>query len=175
MSVHDEIIKLAKDGDREAQREIYDLLIERVHRLVGRIVGNSDVDDVTQDIFINVFAKLSSFRHDSKFTTWVHRLAVNDALQHLRRRRYATSVGIESAVTNEKLLSDQMELKEIVDLAFARIDPELRSILELKDGQKLSYLEIADIVGVPIGTVGSRLNRARRELHDQLTALGWEG
>lgn len=175
MSVHDEIIKCAKEGDRDAQHAIYDLLIERVHRLVRRIVGNSDVDDVTQDVFINVFAKLGAFRHDSEFTTWVHRLAVNDALQHLRRRRYVTSDGMESVVTTEKMLSDQMELKEMVDLAFARIDPELRSILELKEGQKLSYTEIADIVGVPIGTVGSRLNRARRELRNQLTALGWEG
>ena len=91
MSIDARCIQLASDGDRNSQRIIYETLVERVYRLVLRIVGQSDADDVTQDLFLHLFPKLKSFRHESEFATWIHRLAVNEALQHVRRaRRHAT-------------------------------------------------------------------------------------
>jgi hypothetical protein len=79
MSLEDSLIKLAVTGDREAQRLVYESLKDSIRRLVSRIVDESDVDDVTQDIFLHVFCSLGSFRFESEFTTWVYRLAVNDA------------------------------------------------------------------------------------------------
>lgn len=66
------------------------------------------------------------------------------------------------------------DLKELFDVALSRLDAELRMILDLKESQQLPYSEIAEIVGIPEGTVGSRLNRARRELKSHLLSLGWE-
>lgn len=176
----DEIIQRATDGDQAAQQSIYEMYSERVHRLVLRIVGPTDADDVTQDVFVNVFNKMHTFRFGSEFGTWVHRLAVNDALQHLRRKRRRTAQSLDEShlhATSASAPSHDRaaDLKELFETAFARLDVELRMILELKEVQKLSYAEIAEIVGIPEGTVGSRLNRARRELRLHLTSLGWEG
>lgn len=79
MSLEDGLIRLAVTGDREAQRLLYESLKDSIGRLVSRVVETSDVDDVTQDIFLHVFCSLGSFRFESEFTTWVYRLAVNDA------------------------------------------------------------------------------------------------
>lgn len=176
----DEVIQRAADGDQTAQQSIYEMYSERIHRLVLRIVGPTDADDVTQDVFVNVFRKMHSFRFGSQFGTWVHRLAVNDALQHLRRKRRRTAQPLEeshlAAASLDRPTADRAaDMKELFETAFARLDTELRMILELKEVQKLSYTEIAEIVGIPEGTVGSRLNRARRELRLHLTSLGWEG
>lgn len=92
MSLEDSLIRLAVTGDREAQRLVYESLRDSIGRLVSRIVDASDVDDVTQDIFLHVFCSLGSFRFECEFTTWVYRLAVNNALQHLRRKHHQVAV-----------------------------------------------------------------------------------
>lgn len=175
MPIDAQCIQLAAQGNQDSQRAIYESLSARVHRLVLRMVGASDAEDVTQDVFIHLFAKLGSFRYESEFTTWVYRLAVNEALQHLRRARRRTTRPLveDAAARTESGLG--VELKELLDVALSRIDIELRLILELKEVDRLSYSEIAVIVEIPEGTVGSRLNRARRDLRNQLCALGWEG
>ena len=176
--IPDGVVSRAARRDRTAQAELYELLAARVHRVVLRIVGPDDADDVTQDVFVNVFKKMHSFRADSDFATWVHRLAVNDALQHLRKsRRRATLPLDESKLgsTDADTATANLDAKEIFELAYSRLDTELRLILELKEAQRMSYAEIARAVGLPEGTVGSRLNRARHELRAQLTKLGWEG
>ena len=168
-------IQLASEGDRDAQRIIYETLIERVHRLVLRIVGESDAEDVTQNLFLHLFGKLKSFRHESEFATWVHRLAVNEALQHIRQTRRHSTVQLMPADVTRVEGGNATDWKELFETAMSRIDSELRLILELKELEKMPYVKIAEIIGIPEGTVGSRLNRARRELRDQLVTLGWEG
>ena len=79
MSLEDSLIRLAVTGDREAQRLVYESLKDSINRLVSRVVDVYDVDDVTQDIFLHLFCSLGSFRFESDFTTWVYRLAVNEA------------------------------------------------------------------------------------------------
>lgn len=95
MSVPVEVVKKAAEGERDAQEQIYRLLSGRLFRVVARIVGASDADDVTQEVFVNIFRKLHSFRYDADFATWAHRLAINDALQHLRRARRRTTVPLD--------------------------------------------------------------------------------
>ncbi len=173
MSLEDSLIKLAVTGDREAQRLIYESLKGSVSRLVVRIVGASDVDDVTQDAFLHVFSALSSFRFESQFTTWVYRLVVNDALQHLRRKRSRYMVPLKDLEVPGPAPSPDIDNNEMLTLALSKLDPELRVILHLKEEQDEDYATIAEILRIPEGTVGSRLNRARRELKKELLALGW--
>ena len=173
MSLEDSLIKLAVTGDREAQRLIYESLKGSVCRLVARIVDVSDVDDVTQDVFLHVFSALNSFRFESQFTTWVYRLAVNDALQHLRRRRRRFMVPLKDLEMPGPIPQPDIENNEMLTLALSKLDPELRVILHLKEEQDEGYATIAEILRIPEGTVGSRLNRARRELKKELLALGW--
>jgi len=134
------------------------------------------VDDVTQDVFMRLFANLGSFRRESEFSTWVHRLAVNEGLQHLRKDRRRVLVPLdEAALTSRRgCESDQFERKELLEIALARLDDDSRILLHLKEVEQLSYAELAGILEIPEGTVGSRLNRARRDLKDRLLALGWE-
>lgn len=173
MSLEDSLVKLAVTGDHEAQRLIYDSLKGSVSRLVARIVASSDVDDVTQDVFLHVFSALSTFRFESQFSTWVYRLAVNDALQHLRRQRRRDMMPLDNLEIPEPVSQPDFENHEMLSLAISKLEPELRVILHLKEDQEADYATIAEILRIPEGTVGSRLNRARRELKKELLALGW--
>ena len=103
----------------------------------------------------------------------MYRLAVNESLQHLRRnrRKYRT---LDWEPLDESQQPDGGEKKELLELALARIDPELRSIFLLREIEGLSYGDIAEALQIREGTVGSRLNRARRELKQHLSDLGFE-
>jgi RNA polymerase sigma-70 factor, ECF subfamily len=174
----DETIRLAANGVRDAQRQIYEMYGNRVYRTVGRIVGQTDVEDIMQDAFIRLFQKLPSFRFESAFSTWMHRLVVNEALQHLRKRGrkiVTTNMDQQPELEIDNRPTIASEVAEVMARAMRQIDPELRRIFELKAIDELSYAEISEIVGIPEGTVGSRLNRARRELRGQLIELGWKG
>ena len=174
MSVPDEVIKRAATRDRYAQEQVYRALCDRLHRVVMRIVGPADADDVTQDVFVNLFEKMHTFRFDSSFLTWSHRLAVNDALQHLRRVRRRATVPLDETRDADERNDSTFDIKEMFEAAFSRMEASLQLILELKEVEHLSYGEIAKALDIPEGTVGSRLNRARRELREHLTHLGWE-
>lgn len=174
MSASDEVIMRAAAGDRAAQESIYRLLSSRVFRTVVRIVGQADADDVTQDIFVNIFRKMHTFRSDSDFATWAHRLAVNDALQHLRRARKRITVPLDEAQTASGETGHGLETSDLVEKALSRLNVELRLIVQLKEIDGMAYDEIAKVLGIPEGTVGSRLNRARRELRAHMVDLGWE-
>lgn len=176
MSIDGRSVGLAAGGDRAAQRAVYEALFDRVWRLLLRIVGPTDVDDVTQDVFMRLFANLGSFRRESEFSTWVHRLAVNEGLQHLRKVRRRVVVPLDEAAlpSCRGRESDQFDRKEMLEIALSRLDDDSRILLHLKEVEQLSYAELAGILEIPEGTVGSRLNRARRDLKDRLLALGWE-
>jgi RNA polymerase sigma-70 factor, ECF subfamily len=176
-AIREDVICRAAVGDRDAQRHLYEHFGNRVFRTVQRIVGESDAADVMQDAFLHLFEKLPSFRHESQFSTWLHRLVVNEALQHLRRR--GRHVMKTHPLPRQEIASVDHssicgELAEMLNFAMDRIEPELRLIFQLKEVDELSYAQIGEIVGIPEGTVGSRLNRARRELRDQMLNLGWE-
>lgn len=168
------IIERCKSGDRSAMRHVYEHCSQGVYILMVRMVGRQDADDLTQQVFLQMFRKLDQFKGQSKLETWLHRLAVNEALQNLRKRKRQNA----SQLTFDPLASDsdqiiRQEESHLLDEAISKLEPELRAVLTLKEQQGLSYREIADAVGIPEGTVGSRLNRARRELREALTKLGW--
>ena len=84
-------MRLAMAGDRNAQQAMYDQFSHRIYRLVQRMVGSSDAEDVAQNAFIQIFIKLDQFRNESSLETWIHRLAVNESLQFLRQRNGKSS------------------------------------------------------------------------------------
>lgn len=156
-------------------RQLYERCSQRVYAQMVRMVGHQDADDVTQQVFIHLFRKLDRFDGRSKLETWVYRLASNEALQHLRTRaRHTTDTLLQEPETSGSNMQDRTEQSELLEIALSRLDPELRAVLVLKEQEELSYREIADTVGIPEGTVGSRLNRARAELRERLLQLGWE-
>jgi RNA polymerase sigma-70 factor (ECF subfamily) len=168
------LVAACQNGDVAAHRQLYDSCHQVVFRLAVRMVGLQDAADVTQQVFLQAFRSLDQFHGRSRFETWLYRLAVNESLQHLRRNRRWRHHELDWEPMDETHRGDDAEQKELLDQALARIDPVLRSILLLREVDGLSYHEIAEALEVPEGTVGSRLNRARRELRRHLSELGYE-
>ena len=167
-----ELVEAYQRGDRAAGRQLYDSCQRAVFRLAVRMVGLQDAADVTQQVFFNAFRCLSQFSGRSRFETWLYRLAVNESLQHLRRHQRSRYHALDWEPMDESQHGDDTERNELLEQALARIDPELRSIFLLREVEGLSYHNIAEALQIPEGTVGSRLNRARRELRQILSDLG---
>ena len=162
-------------GERDAQQRLYELCHRQVYGLMVRMVGVQDAADVTQQVFLQLFRKIDSYAGHSKFNTWLYRLATNEALQHLRKgNRWKFQPLIREPMSQHTSTIERNEQKELLDEALSRLDPELRSVFVLREVKGLSYREIAEATDIPEGTVGSRMNRARRQLQQHLTDLGWE-
>ncbi len=170
-----EVLRGCCAGDRVAQRQLYELQQDSVHQLAARMVGREEAPDLVQQIFLQLFRKVGQFEGHSKFETWLYRLAMNEALQHLRKKkRWRFSSLISEPASSYRSKTEGFEDREMLEAALARLEPELRAVFILKELEELSYRDIAASVGIPEGTVGSRLNRARRELQRHLADLGWE-
>jgi len=170
-----EMIAGCRAGERGAQRQLYDTFHRQIYRLMVRMVGFDDAADLTQQVFLQVYRKIDKYAGRGRFDRWLYRVAMNEAYQHLRRGRARghRPLAYEPAdpATDRQ---ERMEQKELIEQALARVGPELRSICLLREIEGLSYREIAETLDIPEGTVGSRLNRARRELKEHLINLGWE-
>lgn len=140
-----------------------------------RMVGRADAGDVAQQVFLQALRRIGQFDGRARFETWLYRIAVNESLQHLRRRRrWKRGQSLETEPLDASPPHDeQVECKELVDRALARLEPELRSLFWLREVEGMSYREIALSLDIPEGTVGSRLNRVRQELQRHLKDLGW--
>jgi RNA polymerase sigma-70 factor (ECF subfamily) len=134
------------------------------------MTGNRDeAFDLSQEVFLRVFEKIGDFRGDSALSTWIHRVAVNAALHHLRhvRRGRAAAEQVRER-TNPHVDSSDSDLRIDLDAVLADLPDLERTILVLRYQQELSYAEIAEILEVPTGTVGSRLTRARKQLRARM-------
>lgn len=162
-------------GERDAQRRLYELCHRQVYGLMVRMVGAQDAADATQQVFMQLFRKIDQFAGQSKFQTWLYRLATNEALQLLRKgKRWKHQPLAEEPVSHRPDMTQRNEQKEMLETALARLDPELRAVFVLREVEGLSYREIAAATDIPEGTVGSRMNRARHQLQQHLSDLGWE-
>lgn len=170
-----EMVAGCQTGDRTAQRRLYESFHRNVYRLMARMVGADEAPDLVQEVFFQVFRKIGQYSGRGRFDRWLYRLSVNEAFQHLRRRRSRQHRSLVYEPADESVRGDErVDRKELMEQALARLEPELRSICLLREIEELSYREIAETFGIPEGTVGSRLNRARRELREHLVSLGWE-
>lgn len=169
-----DIVRQCQSGCRSAQKELYEACQQDVYGLMVRMAGRQDAADLTQQVFLHAFRKIEQFQGHSKFKTWLYRLSVNESLQHLRKHKRKQQSLTHDPLDVRPSPSRGQEAKDVLDVALERLEPLLRSIFLLKHCQGLSYREIANVTEIPEGTVGSRLNRARRQLREHLIELGWE-
>ena len=170
-----EVVEACQKGDPAAQHRLYEATNQNVYRLMVRMVGMQDATDVTQQVYLQAFRKIGQFAGQSQIGTWIYRVAVNEALQHLRKSKRSQMQGLEQEPTDRSPDShENVDDKELLEQALARLEPDLRSTFLLREIEGLSYGDIASAQEIPEGTVGSRLNRARRELQQHLVELGWE-
>jgi RNA polymerase sigma-70 factor, ECF subfamily len=163
-------------GDTAAYGRLVGLYQDRLYNSLLRVVGE-DADDIVQDAFIQAYLKLSSFRGSSAFYTWLYRIAFNLAMSHARRERKTASLDDMKAGWGSEPVDAQaapdagLETRESVEMvqsALAALHTEYRTILVLREIDGCRYDEIAEILDLPVGTVRSRLFRARLALRDQL-------
>jgi RNA polymerase sigma-70 factor (ECF subfamily) len=172
-----ELIRAASAGDAEAFEELYKQHHRRVYSLCLRMVGNPSVaEDMTQEVFLQLYRKLSSFRGDSAFTTWLHRLTVNQVLMHFRKRgvklEHTSEEGdftnvVETPLQSTRRISliDRLAL----DKAIAELPPGYRAIFVLHDVEGYEHGEIADMLNISVGTSKSQLHKARMRLRELLS------
>ncbi len=170
------------------RREAFGLLVERYqnrlfHSLVHLLGSTEDAQDAAQEAFVNAFEKLGSFRGQSQFYSWLFRIAYNTAVSSKRKlRRMSVSLearrdasGLEPSDGNPtsepSYAMDVSDRQRLVQQALSELGEEFRMALVLKEMDGMSYEEIADIVKVPLGTVRSRIHRARLELREKLSVL----
>jgi RNA polymerase sigma-70 factor, ECF subfamily len=175
---------------RAGQTEAFGMLVqryqERLYPTILRLIGSAeDAEDVLQDSFVRAFEKLEQFQGDSSFYTWIYRIAVNLALSGYRRRRSRAALRTkherhacdrdgpldESPDSDPTIPVERAERERIIEAALDKLGPEHRAVIILKDFDGHRYEEISAILKVPVGTVRSRLHRARCELRDRLSSL----
>ena len=171
-------------GRRDAFGELVSRYQARLYNAAIRLVDNpDDAADVVQESFLNAYQALHSFKGDAEFFTWLYRIAFNSAISLKRKRRAAVSLegvgpegGLEPNDPSEYIKpgaalersEDERQLQDAIN----RLSQEHREVIVLKEIEGLKYEDIAEILGVPIGTIRSRLHRARLELRDLLNPEG---
>lgn len=172
------LIDACRAGDSEAFGELVRRYQDRLYPTLLRLTGRADdALDLLQDVFLRAYLKLGQFHGESAFYTWLYRLAINLALSERRRRRSVTpplvaepAEAIEQSDPAGPLLRAERERQ--VHEAIASLAPEHRAVVVMKDLDGLPYEEIATILKIPVGTVRSRLHRARNELRLKLRDVG---
>lgn len=181
------LVAQAKAGDQNAFSELVNRYERKIYRLAKNITQNDeDAEDVLQDAFLKAYTHLDNFKGDSKFYTWIVRIAVNEALMRLRKRKTDRSVPLdepvelgEETVTREIAVWDdnpeqrysQEEWRRILDEAVDGLKPDFRTVFVLRDIEELSTEETAETLGISVPAVKSRLLRARLALREKLTRL----
>jgi RNA polymerase sigma-70 factor (ECF subfamily) len=175
------LITECREGNTAAFGELVSRYQDRLFNTVLRLVDNAeDARDVVQEAFLHAYQSLNSFKGDSLFFTWIYRIAVNTAISARRKQRHVLRIqpGGEEKNTIDPLdpsetnrPGHQIEMAEEerqVQEALRKLSTEHRAVLVMKDMEGMKYEEIAEVLGVPVGTIRSRLHRARLEIRDLL-------
>ena len=168
-----QLIRLAADGDARAIRSLYDRYAPRVYAVVRRIAGDDDLaQDYAQEAWIRAIRALPTFRGDSRFSTWIHRIAVNSALQALRkadtRRKRESPAPADVAIA--PMHADSL-LQKRLERALDGLPEGMRRVLILHDVEGYTHDEIGDVLGVTAGTSKSQLFKARAKMRAMLVGL----
>jgi RNA polymerase sigma-70 factor, ECF subfamily len=156
---------------------------DRLYNTVFRLVGNAeDALDVVQETFLHAYQSLASFKGDSLFFTWIYRIAINTSISMKRKQRFMIRIDARSPqggaiepldaseFSQPEHALEMAEEEKILQEALNRLSPEHRAVLVMKDIEGQKYEEMAEVLEVPIGTIRSRLHRARLELRGLLEA-----
>ena len=185
--IDQQLVERAQRGDKKA----FELLVSKYQRKLGRLLSRfirdpTEVEDVTQEAFIKAYRALPSFRGDSAFYTWLYRIGINTAKNYLvaMGRRAPTTTEIDSEEAEGYEDGDQLrdlntpenemmsrQVAETVNQTLEELPEELRTAITLREIEGLSYEDIANIMNCPIGTVRSRIFRAREAISERLRPL----
>jgi RNA polymerase sigma-70 factor (ECF subfamily) len=183
--IDEQLVERAQKGDKRAFELLVRKYQHKIVQLVGRLVGEADSQDVAQETFIKAYRALNSFRGNSAFYTWLYRIGINTAKNYLvaRGRRpsnqdidvqdaeqFGHTIQMSDIDTPEAQLLTE-EIKQKVEEAIARLPADLRQAITLRELEGLSYEEIAEAMDCPIGTVRSRIFRAREAIDAVLEPL----
>jgi RNA polymerase sigma-70 factor (ECF subfamily) len=171
-----ELAQLAAKGDIQAFEDLYERHHRRVYSLCLRMTQNvSEAEDLTQEVFIQLFRKIGSFRGESAFTTWLHRLTVNQVLMHFRKRGVRDEKTTDEGEVPEQIVTgtenpNQMPVVDRIalDKAIAQLPPGYRTVFVLHDVEGHEHEEIARMLGCSVGTSKSQLHKARMKLRGLL-------
>jgi RNA polymerase sigma-70 factor (ECF subfamily) len=170
------------DACRSGKTEAFGVLVsryqDRLYPTVFRLTGCAeDALDLLQEAFLRAYEKLDRFHGESSFYTWIYRIAVNLALSDRRKRRHESSAALTGDPSGDRALDDpavpleRAERDERIQEALDALAPDHRAVVVMKEYDGLRYEEIGAMLGVPVGTVRSRLHRARCELRVRLRSL----
>jgi RNA polymerase sigma-70 factor (ECF subfamily) len=179
------LVAKAKAGDAQAFTDLVNQYERKIYRLAKHITQNDeDAEDVLQETFLKAYEHLDNFQGNSKFYTWIVRIAVNESLMKLRKRKGDRTVPLDEPVdTGEEMVTREIavwddnpeqrysreEIQEILDKAVEGLKPDFRTVFILRDIEELSTEETAESLGISIPAVKSRLLRARLALREKLT------
>jgi len=182
-----QLVEQIQRGDRGALGELLGACQKRIYHLCLRMVSNAeDAADLTQETMLKAVNHIDSFRQGAKFTTWLTRIAINLCISHLRKRKLRIAVSLDAEVADgdqaaalKQIIADQREPSaerrvqqgeqvEMLTGAIDKLEPMLRSVILLRDLQGMDYQQMAEVLEVPLGTVKSRLFRARLALRQAL-------
>jgi RNA polymerase sigma-70 factor (ECF subfamily) len=185
------LVRRLQQRDEKAFQEIVRLYQHKVFNLVYRMLGNpEEAEDIAQEVFVTVFKAIDSFRGEAKFSTWLYRIAANhckNRMKYLGRRSYKSTGELDEAAEKEAqeaqpsalrphvaspdAVLEGLELERTVQQGIAALEEEHRVLILLRDVEDLSYEEIASITGLELGTVKSRLHRARLQLKEHMAKV----
>jgi RNA polymerase sigma-70 factor (ECF subfamily) len=178
--ISDELVIKAAAGEISAFEDIYRATSGFVYNIALRVTNNrSDADEVTQDVFLKAYDKIGSFEFRSSFKTWIYRIAVNTAINYCKRQdrterrsvEYNPAIHDVAAPDKSDEVLHRQDIENRVVSALAKLDPDQRACIILREMEGLDYRSIADTLNIKINTVRSRLKRARERL---LTLRGKE-
>lgn len=169
-----ELAQKSAAGDLAAFEELYRRHFRRVYALALRMTAHpQEAEDLAQETFIQLFKKIGSFRGDSAFTTWLHRMTVNQVLMHFRRRKSRPEFTSEEGETPDQIVkgTENQNRMPVVDRivledAIAKLPPGYRSVFVLHDVEGYEHNEVAEMLGISEGTSKSQLHKARLKLRN---------
>ena len=185
----DRLIEAASAGDREAFGQIVSLYEKLVYNSIKlKVPSEQDAMDLSQEVFINLWRSIGKYRGDCKFSTWIYKIAVNASLDYLRKAAHSATEALptltddegdekqieiadDSAAASPERTLEKAETVRVVRDAIARLNDEQREVILLRDIEGYSYEEISEMLSLEIGTVKSRINRARAHLREMLAAF----
>lgn len=181
------LVSLAKRGDMSSFEQLILAHEKMVYHVALRIFGNAeDAKDFSQEAFLKAYRNIQKFDERASFSTWIYRITVNACIDEMRKRKGKPSVSLEQEMENEDgawalQVADERETPEEallrrekqreILLALEQLSPEHKAVVVLRDVRGLSYEEIAEILEKPVGTVKSRICRARSQLKEEILKL----
>ncbi|MDD5456297.1 MAG: RNA polymerase sigma factor [Candidatus Margulisbacteria bacterium] len=184
MAADEELVKIIKEGNIEAFSELIDRFENKIYRLAVGYTGNSsDAEDITQEVFIKIYNNIKNYMLESSFSTWVYRITANTCKSFLKRRKIIGFISLDWLYDSRQHkvpvepagFEKDVENRETLDKfysALAVLPDKYKDVLVLREIEELDYQQIAGVTGLSIGTVKSRLSRAKEKIRVKLRRQG---